>query len=197
MSTHILTWSGGPDSTYQLRKLLEETDEPVVALVILGDNLGSAAREAIRAATRRIGRMLQQIRAFEIVEVAMGSEPPSGETRCQLFATMMIASQREDPIAYWCCNASDYDPEHGNWILGREDFLEWCEKMMAHACPLRWVGGDVTKAEIREALGPIWHETTSCEALDRTPEKPCGKCKKCAERRAALKAAAGKILGRA
>lgn len=193
MTTRIICWSGGPDSTYLLKKALEESSDPVVAVCDIGDHLNRAGIQVTRGAIRRLSHGLQQIRRFKTVEVAVNITPEPeaiGRDQSHAFAVMMVANQYPDAEVWWGRNAWDKEPQPDfdiNEVKNPESVAE-TERLIRLICPLHKTGYDVSKAQIVEELGWMWHETISCEDLARTKE-PCKDCGKCKERAAAERAA--------
>lgn len=174
--TRIIVWSGGPDSTYELKRALEETEDPVVAVTMHVAQDNPRLRICQANSTRRIARQLQQIRPFEHIVYSISAEQLRHRNKdAELhFCAMMVAFRYTDPVIYWGMCADD---PTGYNIANVPELVA----VVAAVAPDVEANIELPKAEIRKRLGPLWDLTTSCIA-PRHDLAPCGQCKKCRER---------------
>lgn len=177
----LLGWSGGPDSTYELVRLLRE-NEDVMAFTVASSFDPSYHYQAVMASrTRRLHRYLShKICPFPWVFYRIDrTGDPGGEsaadhkeTEHDAIARMLLWLHRNNnPCVVWCYCA--------------EDDLGPVPDLADEFIPTLHVNRDVSKSDMRAYLGEeIWAMTTSC---DRPNEYggPCGLCLKCKQRDAA------------
>lgn len=186
MSLHVVTWSGGPDSTYTLMKVLQETDEPVLALSCFFGN-DRFQQASIRAVRQLEAAMLQRFRPFDVRQFALRSlrgvkESVVHEELNFLCVGSCMSMKSKDPILYWSRCADDDGPN--SYFAFQQHRIDRYSNAVRELIPHRVVGQDVTKIEIRDALGDLWPLTWSC-AEPTKALKPCGICEKCIERQPA------------
>lgn len=183
MPTHIISWSGGPDSTYGLLQFLRDTDDPVVA-VCIGPPVDPKYVQASMRATRRLeGLLKERERDFRVVRYSLVAENRVAEPSDEISVLGMITAMFfDDPILYWFCCAED-DSSNG-WLTTHKEKNERHKLMTRDVVRTEIVNMDVGKARIRRELGDLWDLTWSC-LYPSEDLKPCRRCDKCKERRRA------------
>ncbi|MDZ7748840.1 MAG: hypothetical protein U5K43_08300 [Halofilum sp. (in: g-proteobacteria)] len=183
MTTHVISWSGGPDSTYGLLQFLRDTADPVVA-VCVGAAVDSRYVRAFMRATRRLETPLRErTRDFRVVRYGITAENTVAEPSDEVTVLAMVtAMSYDDAILYWFCCAEDDQPSA--WPVRNEALVERQTNLMKGVVTEKNLNREVGKGTIRKALGDLWDLTWSClhpsDALE-----PCRRCEKCRERRRA------------
>ena len=183
MTTHVISWSGGPDSTYSLLRFLRETSDPVVTVSVGAAVDPKFVRACMRATQRLEGPIRERTRDFRVVRYSLYTENTVAEPIDEITAlTVATVLQVEDPIVYWCRCAEDDQP--GAWQTRNANLLARSAQMIERVAPLHVLNTDVAKSTIRKELGDLWDLTWSC--LFPTEDlEPCRRCDKCRERKRA------------
>lgn len=183
MPTHIISWSGGPDSTYGLLQFLRETNDPVVA-VCVGAAVDPKYVRAFMRATRRLEQPIREhTRDFHVVRYSMYAENTVAEPSDEVTVLVMVTALKyDDAQVYWFCCAEDDQPD--SWPVRNEALVKRQTEMMKGVVKEKNMNKDVSKARICRELGDLWDLTWSCLYPSETLE-PCGRCEKCRERRRA------------
>lgn len=183
MTTHVIAWSGGPDSTYGLLQFLRDTDDPVVAVCVGAAVDPNYVRAFMRATRRLEGPIRERTRDFHVVRYSMYAENTVAEPSDEVTVLAMVTALKyDDAILYWFCCAEDEQPNA--WPVRNEELVKRQTEMMKGVVTEKYVNKDVGKGRICRELGDLWDLTWSClypnDELD-----PCGRCEKCRERRRA------------
>ena len=190
--THVVLISGGPDSAYALKRAIDCTDQPVVALHVVraccsGSKLHlreeEAARRVFEALCGGLDRCTYADAYSRMSPEVCGPIPdlmivaPFVASACLLLEDVECVHVGPDPkmvdgvidnhfaLAVRTCMVparNGIDPPAHFWPRGREN--------------------DVSKQQVREALGEVlWEATWSC----RNPKglAQCGECEGCLERK--------------
>ena len=173
--TRIIPWSGGPDSTYLLTHLLNDSDDEVVALTVYPSHDPKEYSLAVDKATRNISALLsQRLRPFTHIDYHLQSPigRRSDETQA---AAILVALQYDEPHIQWASVTAD-TPRIFPDSLG-----PLAEKLANEED----VNEGVTKKKIKNYLGEdIWSLTQSC-FHPKKDLQACGQCYKCRERASA------------
>lgn len=186
MTTQIISWSGGPDSTYGLLQFLRDTADPVVA-VCVGAAVDPKYVRAFMRATRRLeGPIRARTRDFHVVRYAITAENKVAEPSDEItMLAMATAMQYEDAVLNWFCCTDDAEPRA--WPVLNSKLVDRQTQMMEGVIQEEDRNLDVSKSTICRELGDLWDLTWSCLYPNKKLE-PCGRCSKCGERRRAEQA---------
>lgn len=186
---HLVLLSGGPDSAVCLKKVLTETDDPVVALhVSFNDEFGRWRME--RAAVEMISLYCRSMFRDFVLEYASCTFPRqhgySDIPMLAPFAASIVLGYR-DIGKTWLGVDDDQDDKPAGRHFRKA--LEACvfEERHGIPCPREYfppLDYCMPKREVRAYLGEtLWNLTWSC----RQPQgmDPCGRCRSCINRRKA------------
>lgn len=188
MPSHLVNWSGGPDSTYVLVDRLERTSDPVVTVTVGATGYPQYTRASMRATKWLEHELAQRYRPFKAVRYGLYAENAFTEQIFEITSlTVATAMQMEDPVLYWGRCAEDV--RSASWQSRNPTLVERARALAETVVPVRIVNADVPKTEMIRRLGDLWPLTWTC-LYPSEDLQPCGRCDKCAERRRAERAAA-------
>lgn len=186
----IVNWSGGPDSTYMLVDLLENTDDQIIAHFIKTEAWNPYSHIARHRSVKRLLPHLRPLREFEYRETTLYTEPymkkPFNENHA--FANMMIAHMLRDQDVTVNLGRCRYDADL-EWSAKQQRIgirvpseIDEFVRLVSMFATFEFRGFDIDKSTIRNKLGNLWDMTTSCE-FHNSQLNPCNECIKCEERK--------------
>lgn len=197
MTTRILLWSGGPDSTAMMIDFLENTDDPVIAVHVKGDMTGGPVGEDVIEGSENAVHSLYPIlrdryRSFDLKVFShewFSMDDDEDYKGLGVFfypityllnvpnSVLYLGHTREDRNDSWR-KFGELDVNSYPYLLGL-DIVDY--------------NMDKPKSEIFLQLGDLWDMTWSCVGPLKERGVPCYHCNWCMRRKRA-EADAKKLL---